>query len=166
MSVCLSVFYVPDDKLSKCQWIFIELGVCIDIVENLFGIANGQILSTFELSAHHMIMVRYYHFTFLLNMELDLNIKCRLQYHSQNENKKKKKKKKVIKKLQITPVDEIGLKILILFKPTEHFKRYVIILGFLMLSRVRKKLNRIHFKIISYFFFSENRFWHSCSLSA
>ena len=37
----------PDDNLSKCQWIFTKLGVCIDIVEIWFGIANGQISSNF-----------------------------------------------------------------------------------------------------------------------
>ena len=31
-----------DDNLSKFQWIFAKLGMCIDIVEILFGITNGQ----------------------------------------------------------------------------------------------------------------------------
>ena len=58
-SVCLSVrqsvspsvvrpsvrFLFPDDNLSKHQWIFIELGMCIDIVKIWFGIVNGQISS-------------------------------------------------------------------------------------------------------------------------
>ena len=38
------------DNLSKHQWIFTKLGVCIGIVEIWFGIVNGQILK--ELSAH------------------------------------------------------------------------------------------------------------------
>ena len=48
-SVCPSVSRIclPDDNLSKCQWIFTKLGMCIDIVEIWFGIANGQILSNF-----------------------------------------------------------------------------------------------------------------------
>ena len=56
----LSVFSVPDNNLSKCQWIFTKLGMCIGIVEVWFRIANGQILSIFdyqfliELSAHNM----------------------------------------------------------------------------------------------------------------
>ena len=37
-----------DDNLSKHQWIFTKFGVCIDIVEIWFGIANGQILSNFD----------------------------------------------------------------------------------------------------------------------
>ena len=44
-------FSFPDDNLSKHQWIFTKLGMCIDIVEIWFGIANGQISSITELSA-------------------------------------------------------------------------------------------------------------------
>ena len=56
VSVSLSDrFSFPDDNLSKHQWIFTKLGVCIDIVEIWFGIANGQISSIFkELSAPDM----------------------------------------------------------------------------------------------------------------
>ena len=49
--MCLSVhpsvvhFSFPDDNLSKHQWIFTKLGMCIDIVKIWFGIAYGQILS-------------------------------------------------------------------------------------------------------------------------
>ena len=32
-----------DDNMSKHQWIFTKLGICIDILEICFGIANGQI---------------------------------------------------------------------------------------------------------------------------
>ena len=43
-SFCPSVrFSFPDDNLSKHQWIFTKFGMCIDIVEIWFGIANGQI---------------------------------------------------------------------------------------------------------------------------
>ena len=38
----------PDDNLSKHQWIFTKLGMCIDIVEICIGIANGQTLSNFD----------------------------------------------------------------------------------------------------------------------
>ena len=41
-------FSFPDDNLSKHQWIFTKLGMCIDIVEIWFGIANGQISSVFD----------------------------------------------------------------------------------------------------------------------
>ena len=37
-----------DDNLSKHQWIFTKLGMCIGIVEIWFGIANGQISSNFD----------------------------------------------------------------------------------------------------------------------
>ena len=42
------IFLFPDDNLSKHQWIFTKLGMCIDIVELWFGIANGQISSIFD----------------------------------------------------------------------------------------------------------------------
>ena len=50
-SVCLSVrpsvrFSFPDDE--KHQWIFAKFGMCIDIVEIWFGIANGKISSNFD----------------------------------------------------------------------------------------------------------------------
>ena len=44
-SVCL---YFAYDNLSKYQCMVTKLGMCIDIVEILFGIANGQILSNFD----------------------------------------------------------------------------------------------------------------------
>ena len=40
-----SIFLFPDDNLSNYQWTFTKLGVCIDIVETWFGIADGQISS-------------------------------------------------------------------------------------------------------------------------
>ena len=46
VSVRPSVLF-PDDNLSKHQWIFTKLPMCIDIVEIWFGIANGQISSNF-----------------------------------------------------------------------------------------------------------------------
>ena len=48
MYVRPSVFLFPDDNLSKCQWTFTKLGVCIDIVEIWFGIVDGQISSIFD----------------------------------------------------------------------------------------------------------------------
>ena len=41
-------FSFPDDNLSKLQWIFTKIGLCIAVVEIWFGIANGQILSVFD----------------------------------------------------------------------------------------------------------------------
>ena len=55
--MCVSVppsilFSFPGDNLSKHQWIFTKLGMCIDIMEIWFGIANGQFRQIFtELSA-------------------------------------------------------------------------------------------------------------------
>ena len=48
-SISLSVHIsFPDDNLSKHQWIFTKLGMCIDIVEIGFGIATGLISSNFD----------------------------------------------------------------------------------------------------------------------
>ena len=48
LSVRPSGFSFPDDNLSKYQLIFTKLGMCIDIVEVWFGIANGKISSNFD----------------------------------------------------------------------------------------------------------------------
>ena len=37
----------PDDNLTKHQWIFTKLGMCIDFMKIWFVIANRQIMSTF-----------------------------------------------------------------------------------------------------------------------
>ena len=42
------IFLFLDDNLSKHQWIFTKLDMCIDIVEIWFGIANEQISSKFD----------------------------------------------------------------------------------------------------------------------
>ena len=44
----MPIFSFLADNLSKHEWIFTKLGICIDIVEIWFGIANGQILSKFD----------------------------------------------------------------------------------------------------------------------
>ena len=44
----MPIFSFPDDYLSKHQWIFTKLGMCIDIVKIWFGIANGHISSIFD----------------------------------------------------------------------------------------------------------------------
>ena len=46
--VHLSVVTFPDDNLSKCQWIFTKLAMCIDILEIWFVIADVQISSIFD----------------------------------------------------------------------------------------------------------------------
>ena len=53
-------FSFPYDNLSKHQWIFTKLGMCIDIVDIWFGITNGQISSNFtELSARDTPMFSF-----------------------------------------------------------------------------------------------------------
>ena len=44
----MPIFSFPDDNLNEHKWIFTKLGVCIDIVEIWFMIANGQISSIFD----------------------------------------------------------------------------------------------------------------------
>ena len=43
-----SLYSFPDNNLSKYQWIFTKLGICIDIVEIWFWITNGQSSSIFD----------------------------------------------------------------------------------------------------------------------
>ena len=43
-----SIFSFPYNNLSKYQWIFTKLGLCIYIVKIWFWIANGQILANFD----------------------------------------------------------------------------------------------------------------------
>ena len=63
-----SVFCFAYDNLSKHQWIFNKLGMCIDIVEIWFGIANRQISSFFftELSTQDTPIFFQRYFTFIL----------------------------------------------------------------------------------------------------
>ena len=46
----IHIFKFRDDKLSKYQWIFTNLGKCIDIIIDLLGIASGQISLNFDKS--------------------------------------------------------------------------------------------------------------------
>ena len=50
-----SIFSFPGDNFGKYRWIFTKLGVCIDIVETWFGIADGQI----SLSARGTSVLSY-----------------------------------------------------------------------------------------------------------
>ena len=71
LSVCLSIvhpsvrFSFPDDNLSKHQWIFTKSGVCIDIMEIWYGIANGQISSNFD-----GVICPFFFFFFILGQKL------------------------------------------------------------------------------------------------
>ena len=42
------IFLFPDDNLSIHQWFFTKLGMCIDVVEIWFGIANWLISANFD----------------------------------------------------------------------------------------------------------------------
>ena len=45
----MPIFLFPGDNLSKQLWIVTKLGMCIDILQTWFGIANGQIFSNFDV---------------------------------------------------------------------------------------------------------------------
>ena len=64
----MSIFLFLNNNLSKYQWIFTKLVVCIDIMEIWFWIANAQILSSFNrvICLQHDIG-GFFHFTFLFN---------------------------------------------------------------------------------------------------
>ena len=55
----LSILLFPDNNSIKHQWIFAKLGMSIDSVEILFGIANG-----------HTIVAGHHHFMFLLVIDV------------------------------------------------------------------------------------------------
>ena len=42
-------FSFPDDNLSKHQWIFTKLGICIDIVENCLELLMGKFRQFMEI---------------------------------------------------------------------------------------------------------------------
>ena len=55
-----SIFLFPDDNLRKCQWIFTNLGICIDILEIWLRIPNGQISLVFDkFSVHYAFMFSF-----------------------------------------------------------------------------------------------------------
>ena len=67
----MPIFSFPDDNLSKRQWIFTKLGMCIDIVEIWIGIVMGNFRRCLtELSAHNTIMAGYYSLMFLYSQSL------------------------------------------------------------------------------------------------
>ena len=44
----MTIFWFPDDNLSKCRWIFTKFCICIDIVEMWFGIAFAKFSQFFD----------------------------------------------------------------------------------------------------------------------
>ena len=86
LSICLSIhpsiFSFLDDNLSKCQWIFTKLDVCIDIVEIWFGIVNEQILSIFARVKMYLPAIRlYFHFRLITLVNINKfspNLVCTL----------------------------------------------------------------------------------------
>ena len=78
-SVCPSILSFLDNNLSKYPWIFINLGICIDIVEIWFEIAViewPKFVCFRQLSAHHMIVAGYYCFTFFYFRMNMISMKC------------------------------------------------------------------------------------------
>ena len=82
-SVRISIFLFPDDNLSRFQWIFYKLVVCIDIVEIWFGIATGQISSIFD--SYLPITYPYFCFQIMTWVNISgfsLNLVCTLIWRS------------------------------------------------------------------------------------
>ena len=73
-----SVFLYPDDSMSEYQSIFTKLGMCIDIVEIMFGIANGKIFSIFRqlFACHRIVTGNYYCFTFFIWLKFCFLCSC------------------------------------------------------------------------------------------
>ena len=67
-----SIFSFLVNNFSKYQCIFIKLGMCIDIVEICFGVANVQISSIFI--SHHKIVVGYYGLTLAVPVSVHLSV--------------------------------------------------------------------------------------------
>ena len=61
VSPSIRLYFVSGDNLSKHQWIFTKLGLCIDIVKIWFGITDGQISSNFD----GVVCLRHAQFSFL-----------------------------------------------------------------------------------------------------
>ena len=60
-SVCWSVFLFPDNNLSKCQWIFTKLCMCINIIKrSALGLLMGKFQQFWkELSIHNMSILLF-----------------------------------------------------------------------------------------------------------
>ena len=76
----MSVFWFQDDHLSKYQWIFTKLGMCIAIVEIWFRIANGQISSIFDgiICLQHMHIFHFRTITYVNLNGFSPNLICAL----------------------------------------------------------------------------------------
>ena len=81
LSVCCTsihpYFHFLDDNLSKYQWFFTKLGVCIDIVEIWYGIVNGQVSSIFD--SYLPVTGQYFHFQMITLVNVNgfsLNLVC------------------------------------------------------------------------------------------
>ena len=80
LSVChLSVFSFPNVNLSKSQWIFNKLCVCINILQIWFEIVNGQISPIFD---SYLSAIRpYFHFWMITSVNINgfsPNLMCAL----------------------------------------------------------------------------------------
>ena len=65
-------FSFPDDNLSKHQWIFTKLDMCIDMWRSGLGLLMGKFCQFFtELSVRDTTVVGYYSLTFLFPILLE-----------------------------------------------------------------------------------------------
>ena len=69
ISACdTSIFSFPDDYFSRYQWSFTKPGICIDIVEIWFVIANGHISSIFD--SHLPVTSLHVHFRMITSVNI------------------------------------------------------------------------------------------------
>ena len=66
--------FFMDDSLSKCQWLFTKLAMCIDILQISFGMANGQISSIFEF----VLVLHFMHIWLIIAISLQNQVSAPL----------------------------------------------------------------------------------------
>ena len=69
-----SVFWFLNDNLSKCQWIFTKLVMCIDSVNVWVWIANRQVSSNFFCLPHDSGMVLLFHIIFCFSLNWYIHV--------------------------------------------------------------------------------------------
>ena len=93
MSICLAVFLFLHNNMSKHQWIFTKLSMCIDIKEAIgLGLLMGKFCQFLtKLSACHTVVL-----IIIFSEKIRLGILCELSSIIFSENYIKKKRPKCL----------------------------------------------------------------------